>query len=40
MLNVTLNNHDLAEARRRIQRLVRAFVADGTRVTENLDFGS
>jgi malate synthase len=39
LLNVTLNNHDLAEARRRIQRLVRAFTADGTRLTENVDFG-
>jgi len=38
LLNVTLNNHDLTEARRRIQRLVHAFMADGTRQTENLDF--
>jgi len=38
LLNVNLNNHDLTEARRRIQRLVRSFIADGTRLTENLDF--
>jgi malate synthase len=38
LLNVTLNNHDLAESRRRIQGLVRMFIADGTRLTENLDF--
>jgi malate synthase len=40
LLNVNLNNHDLAEARRRIRRLVAAFSADGTRVTENPDFVS
>jgi malate synthase len=40
LLNVNLNNHDLAEARRRIRRLVEAFRADGTRVTENPDFAS
>jgi malate synthase len=38
LLNVNLNNHDLTEARRRIQRLVQVFLADGTRLTENLDF--
>jgi malate synthase len=38
MLNATLGVHDLAEARRRIQRLREAFRRDGTRVTENLDF--
>ena len=38
LLNVNLNNHDLTEARRRIQRLVQVFMADGTRLTENLDF--
>jgi len=37
-LNVNLDNHDLDEARRRIQRLVHVFMADGTRLTENLDF--
>jgi len=40
LLNVNLNNHDLTEARRRIQRLVQVFSADGTRLTENLDFGT
>ena len=38
LLNVNLNNHDLTEARRRIQRLVGLFMADGTRLTDNLDF--
>jgi malate synthase len=38
LLNVNLNNHDLSEARRRIDRLVNAFVSDGTRLTANPDF--
>ena len=38
LLNITLNNHDAAEARRRIDRLAEAFHRDGTRITENLDF--
>jgi malate synthase len=38
LLNVNLNNTDLAEAKRRIRLLVAAFAKDGTRVTENLDF--
>ena len=38
LLNITLGNHDLAEAKRRIALLVEAFRRDGTRVTENLDF--
>jgi malate synthase len=38
LLNINLDNHDLDEARRRIQRLVNAFSVDGTRVTDNLDF--
>ena len=38
LLNVTLGNHDLAEARRRIQRYMDAFEKDGTRLTHNLDF--
>ena len=40
LLNVNLNNHDLAEARRRIRRLVQVFIADGIRLTENLDFST
>ncbi len=40
LLNINLNNHDLAEARRRIRLLADAFRKDGTRVTENLDFAS
>ena len=38
LLNVNLDNHDLAEAQRRIRRYVDAFHRDGTRITENLDF--
>jgi malate synthase len=38
LLNINLNNHDLAVARERIARFLRAFGADGTRITENLDF--
>jgi malate synthase len=39
LLNVNLGNHDLVEARRRIRLFVKAFLEDGTRITENLDFG-
>jgi malate synthase len=39
LLNINLDNHDLVEARRRIALLREAFVRDGTRITENLDFG-
>jgi malate synthase len=38
LLNVTLGNHDLNEARRRIRLLADAFSDDGTRITANLDF--
>jgi malate synthase len=38
LLNITLGNHDLAEARRRIGLLSDAFRKDGTRITENLDW--
>jgi malate synthase len=38
LLNLTLDNHDLAEARRRIHDYMAAFDRDGTRVTRNLDF--
>jgi malate synthase len=40
LLNINLDNHDLAEARRRIRLLADAFHRDGTRITENLDFSS
>jgi malate synthase len=40
LLNINLDNHDLTEARRRIRLLTDAFRRDGTRITENLDFGS
>ena len=38
LLNLNLNNHDLAEARERIRRYVEEFSRDGTRITGNLDF--
>ena len=38
LLNINLDNDDLAEAKRRIRLLTDAFYKDGTRVTRNLDF--
>ncbi|MBY0497669.1 MAG: malate synthase [Cyanobacteria bacterium] len=38
LLNITLGNHDLNEAKRRIKMLADAFSANGTRITRNLDF--
>jgi len=38
LLNITLGNHDLSEAKRRIKKLADAFRANGTRITQNLDF--
>jgi malate synthase len=38
LLNLNLNNHDLANARSRIRSYIEAFERDGTRITENLDF--
>ena len=38
LLNINLDNHDLDEAKERIQRYLDAFAADGTRITRNLDF--
>ena len=38
LLNLNLNNHDLANARSRIRAYIEAFERDGTRITENLDF--
>jgi malate synthase len=38
LLNINLDNHDLATARQRIDLYMTAFKADGTRITENLDF--
>jgi malate synthase len=38
LLNINLNNHDLDEARRRIDLYMNAYAGDGTRMTENLDF--
>ena len=38
LLNINLDNHDLARARRRVTRYMEAFARDGTRITRNLDF--
>jgi malate synthase len=38
LLNINLDNHDLAAAEGRIARYLEAFRRDGTRITENLDF--
>jgi len=38
LLNITLGNHDPLEAKRRIDLLADAFRANGTRITQNLDF--
>jgi len=38
LLNITLGVSDVATARARIARYMEAFAADGTRITENLDF--
>jgi malate synthase len=38
LLNLNLDNHDLAKAKERIRAYVQAFERDGTRITENLDF--
>ncbi|RKZ18671.1 malate synthase [bacterium] len=39
LLNINLDNHDLATAAERIELYMKAFKADGTRITENLDYG-
>ena len=38
LLNINLNNHNLMEAKKRIQQYTNGFDKDGTRITENLDF--
>jgi len=38
LLNITLGVRDVAAARERIERYVAAFEADGSRLTQNLDF--
>jgi malate synthase len=38
LLNLNLDNHDLARARARIAAYLEAFGKDGTRITHNLDF--
>jgi len=37
LLNINLNNFDLAVAKKRIDAYLTAFKKDGTRITENLD---
>ena len=39
LLNLNLNNHDLATAKSRLTKYFDVFERDGTRITENLDFG-
>jgi malate synthase len=38
LLNINLDNHDLAKAKQRITEFVETFRRDGTRMTANLDF--
>jgi len=38
LLNLNVDNHDLAKARGRIGQYMEAFGKDGTRITRNLDF--
>ncbi|MGB7621646.1 MAG: malate synthase, partial [Terriglobia bacterium] len=38
LLNLNLDNHDLATARSRIRAYIAAFERDGSRITESLDF--
>jgi malate synthase len=40
LLNINLDNQDLAEARRRIAQYMDTFSRDGTRITLNLDFAT
>ena len=40
LLNLVLDNHDLAVARQRIGRYLEGYARDGTRITENLDFAA
>jgi malate synthase len=40
LLNLNLDNHDLAVARERIARYLETFARDGSRITENLDFAA
>jgi malate synthase len=37
LLNINLNNHDLATAKERINKYLQAFKNEGVRITENLD---
>ena len=37
LLNINLNNHNLEEARRRIQLYAHTFRVDGKRITQNME---
>ena len=39
LLNINLDNHDLQVGQQKIHDYLKAFRADGTRITEDLDFG-
>ncbi len=38
LLNINLNNNNHEEAKKRINMYIDAFIKDGTRITENIDF--
>ena len=38
LLNLTLDNHDREECQRRVAAYMKAFAADGTRITRNVEF--
>ena len=40
LLNLNLGNDDLSTAKSRIEAYIESFERDGTRITENLDFGN
>ncbi len=40
LLNLNLGNNDLSTSKSRIEAYIESFERDGTRITENLDFGS
>ena len=40
LLNLNLDNHDLEQARARIEAYMTALARDGARLTENVDFAA
>ncbi len=38
LLNINIDNFDLPTGKERIRMYLNAFAADGTRITQNLDF--